>query len=142
MDPFRQGCIVRLSPTGNELYPIDALTKFLSRHCKKSEPLFTYSNGTFLTRRRLTTILNHTLPSCSSSPISTHSFRNGAATNAAAAGFPRWLIQQLGRWNSDCFHIYLHIPNSTIDNVSTALANKTMLPHSFTVSHFFSFFCR
>ena len=61
-DPFRQGCIVRLSPTGNELCPIDALTKFLSRHCKKSGPLFTYSNGTFLTRRRLTTILNHALP--------------------------------------------------------------------------------
>ena len=124
-DPFRQGCIVRLSPTGNELCPIDALTKFLSRHCKKSGPLFTYSNGTFLTRRRLTTILNHALPSCSSSPISTHYFRIGAATTAAAAGFPRWLIQQLGRWNSDCFRIYLHIPNSTIDNVSTALANNS-----------------
>ena len=130
-DPFRNGCIIRLAPTHNSLCPIVALKQLLAHHRDKTGPLFTYLDGTFLTRQRLTTILNLALPSTNRAPISTHSFRIGAATTAAAAGLPRWLIQQLGRWNSDCFRTYLRIPMSTIDNVSTTLARSS--PHATTV---------
>ena len=32
-----------------------------------------------------------------------HSYRIGAATTAAAAELPSWLIRTLGRWSSDCY---------------------------------------
>lgn len=120
-DPFRQGCIVRLSPTKTSLCPIAALTQFLPYHTDKSRPLFTFFDGTYLTRRRLSTILQQALP-LASNQFSTHSFRIGAATTAASAGLPRWLIQQLGRWNSDCFRTYLRISNSQISNAANSLA--------------------
>ena len=37
-----------------------------------------------------------------------HSFRTGAATTAAAAGLPAWLIKTLGRWRSNAFQSYIH----------------------------------
>ena len=49
-------------------------------------------------------------------------FRIGAATTAAAAGFPRWLIQALGRWTSNCYREYIRIPPQTLQDVSTSLA--------------------
>ena len=121
-DPFRQGCIIRLAPTNNVICPFTAMTQFLPQHPLKSGPLFTYNDGSFLTRCRLSTLLKQVIPSQDQSQISTHSFRIGAATTAAAAGFPKWLIQQLGRWNSDCFRTYLHIPHTTLHQVASSLA--------------------
>ena len=125
-DPFRQGCIIWLAPTNNVICPFTAMTQFLPHHPLKSGPLFTYNDGSFLTRRRtrrrLSTLLKQVIPSQDQSQISTHSFRIGAATTAAAAGFPKWLIQQFGRWNSDCFRTYLRIPHTTLHHVASSLA--------------------
>ncbi|KLO04126.1 hypothetical protein SCHPADRAFT_788685, partial [Schizopora paradoxa] len=41
------------------------------------------------------------------SPFAGHSFRRGAASAAAAAGFADHEIQLLGRWHSDCFKLYI-----------------------------------
>lgn len=125
-DPFHHGCSIRLSQTNTVTCPVNALTDFLRMHPTQQGPLFTYSDGTFLTRRRLNSILKLALSPLASSQrsVSTHSFRIGAATTAAAAGFLRWLIQQLGRWNSDCFRSYIDIPDSTIDNVATSLTKQ------------------
>ena len=125
-DPFRYGCSIRLAPTYNSLCPVKALTEYLILHPTKEGPLFTYEDGSYLTQRRLNTILKSALPSNINNPISSHSFRIGAATTAASANIPSWLIKQLGRWNSNCYQIYIRIPDSTIDNTCTLLA-KTML---------------
>ena len=124
-DPFSQGCIIRLPPTKSTLCPMSALYHHLATHPNKRGPLFTYSNGTFLTRRRLNSLLKTALTPSNNKPVSSHSFRIGAATTAAAAGYPRWLIQHLGRWTSDCFRTYTRLSDETITNVSCNLAKNT-----------------
>ena len=129
-DPFRQGCTIRLSPTNTVICPVSALQQHLKRHPTKNGPLFTYADGSYLTRRRLNIFLKTALPSSARTPYSSHSFHIGAATTAAAAGLPRWLIQHLGRWNSDCFKLYIRIPDNTIDMVSTSLVNTKYIGHT------------
>ena len=53
-----------------------------------------------------------------------HSFRIGAATTAAEAGLPPWLIQTLGRWPSNCFTLYIRTPPSILQKVSGMLATS------------------
>ena len=44
-----------------------------------------------------------------------HSFRIGAATTAAAAGLPAWMIKSLGRWSSNAYLSYIHCqPSRTL----------------------------
>ena len=120
-DPFRHGCTIRLARTNSPTCPVTSLLQLYRIH-PKTGPLFTYADGTYLTRRRLNAILKKAIPSqIGEGQTSSHSFRIGAATTAAAAGFPRWLIQQLGRWNSDCFRTYIRIPDNTINKVSALM---------------------
>ena len=121
-DPFREGCTICLSPSNAEICPVRNLQLYIAQHPHQTGPLFTYTNNTLLTRRRLNSFLKLAIPCNTKSPISSHSLRIGAATTAAAAGLPRWLIQNLGRWTSDCFRTYIQIPTSTFRNVSHALA--------------------
>jgi hypothetical protein len=39
----------------------------------------------------------------------THSFRIGLASEAGRLALPDWTVQLLGRWNSQCFRIYIQI---------------------------------
>ena len=121
-DPFREGCTICLSPSYADVCPVQNLLSYINSHPYKSGPLFTYADQTLLTRRRLNALLKDAIPSSPKAPVSSHSLRIGAATTAAAAGFPRWLIQQLGRWNSDCFRVYIQIPSITFKQVSHKLA--------------------
>ena len=121
-DPFRVGVQIRMDRNDSQLCPIHALQQFLATHPTQAGPLFTFENGSFLTRQSFSKILKSLLPEklC----VSSHSFRIGAATTAAAAGFPKWLIKSLGRWSSDCFRDYIRIPNSTFKQVSTSLIQE------------------
>ena len=121
-DPFHHGSVIRLSHLNSFLCPVTAMRKHLQKHPTGTGPLFTLSDKTYLTRRRLNTFLKDLLQSNINGPTSSHSFRIGAATAAANGGCPRWLIQQLGRWNSDSFRTYLRTPDSTIDAVSNIIS--------------------
>ena len=120
-DPFRQGVTVRLAANGSALCPIKALKLYQQYAPVRTGPFFQFSDGRYLTRRGLMGVLTLIKPHDVDN-ISTHSFRIGAATAAAAAGYPRWAIQAMGRWSSDCFRTYIRITNNTISSMSQAMA--------------------
>ena len=120
-DPFRDGVMLRIAPNGSSLCPVQALRHFYYCHPSKTGPLFTFQNGRFLSRSDVNSLLVSTTDGVAN--ISSHSLRIGAASTAAAAGCPKWLIQALGRWSSDCFRAYIRIPRKTIKNTSKILAS-------------------
>ena len=121
-DPFRQGCTIRLAQSMAPICPVRAISEYVINHPTKNGPLFRFTDGTYLTRRKYNDLLKMALPHIPKHIVSSHSLRIGAAMTAAAAGLPRWLIQQLGRWNSDCFRTYIRIPQQTIVNTTKLLA--------------------
>ena len=126
-DPFRQGCQVRLSPSGHPtLCPAKALTNYLRiTHLSHSSPLFVWSSGNPLCRATLTNCIKWLAASTGINEhlYSLHSFRIGAATTASAAGLPDSLIKTMGRWSSDAYQSYIRTPLSLLDSVAPAMAN-------------------
>ena len=120
-DPFRLGVHIQLHSNNSSLCPIKALRHFLHFHPTKQGPLFIWNDGRYLTRSSLAAVLAKVKPE-NIENMSSHSFRIGAATTAAAAGHPRWLIQALGRWSSNCYRDYIRIPTHTLTDVSVSLS--------------------
>ena len=125
-DPFRAGVHISLHANNSPLCPIKALRPFLNHHPFKAGPLFVWQDGRHLTRAGFSSVLKRIGPQGMRN-VSSHSFRIGAASTAAAAGHPRWLIQAMGRWTSNCFRDYIRIPKSTLLAVSKSLATQTSL---------------
>ena len=133
-DPFRQGCTITIWATHTAICPIQAMERFLSRYLYTQGPLFRLSNGSLLSRQRLSGYLQAALPSLN---LNTHSFRLGGASAAAAMGIPDSTIQILGRWVSNAYRTYLHLPDSTIQHACVRMAQssphpRTYLPHDHT----------
>ncbi|XP_078369095.1 uncharacterized protein LOC144653055 [Oculina patagonica] len=117
-DPFRQGCTLTVAKSTSPICSVMALKDYiLQAQPPASQPLFTFSlSGSSLTRTSLTRELRTILHHCGfrSNNYYSHSFRIGAATSAASAGIPSWLIKVLGRWSSDCYERYIKTPKSSI----------------------------
>ena len=100
-DPFRQGQTIVIGKTNSPLCPISAMVAYLNSRplSLDSGPLFTYVSGGPLTREKLTreTRLLISKGGLDSREFAGHSFRIGAATTAASANLPPWLIKVLGR---------------------------------------------
>lgn len=126
-DPFRQGQTIVIGKTNSPLCPISAMVAYLNSRPLSSDsgPLFTYASGAFLTREKLTreTRLLTSKGGLDSREFAGHSFRIGAATTAASANLPPWLIKVLGRWSSDCFERYIQTPPSVLAQVPQKLVS-------------------
>ena len=110
-DPFRKGHSITLTSTATSTCPVAALDKYLT--LTANIPADTqFSDGRLLTRQEVTDSICTLLASSNVQPhhFSSHSYRIGAATTAAAAGIPDWLIQTLGRWSSQCYQTYIQTP--------------------------------
>ena len=120
-DPFRRGQSIRIYATNSSTCPVRALKLFANKIDTKLPQLHVFSAGTLspLTRSKLTEILRHLLSQAGMYPsnYASHSFQIGAATTAAAAGLPTWLIKTLGRWSSNAYLTYVRCPNSVIASV-------------------------
>lgn len=122
-DPFRIGHTLTIATSGSSICSVAAMSSYLLIRTQNNGPIFTYRNGNFLTKSKLTeeirTLLS--LGGIDSSKYAGHSLRIGAATAAAAANIPPWLIKTLGRWSSDCFERYIQTPLSVLTQVPNKL---------------------
>ena len=103
-DPFSTGCSIKIWALKTDLCPVKTLLRFIAVHPCPEGPLFTFQDGTFLTRICFSKIIQQCFPFQN---LNTHSFRIGAATSASAAGVPDFIIQVLGRWSSNCYRSYI-----------------------------------
>ena len=124
-DISRQGQSLTIADTSSALCAVAAMQKYFLLARPQQGPLFYFQSGRYLTRRVVSNLLKDSsrvagLPyQC----LKGHSFRIGAASVAAAAGLPDWLIKVLGRWSSDCYQLYIRTPQSTLESVAPRMAN-------------------
>lgn len=132
-DPFRRGTTVTLTSITSSTCPVTALRNYVTAAmCTASHPpetpLFHFQDGRFLTRHNLVESIRALLATSGipSHHYASHSFRIGAATSAAAAGIPDWLIQTLGRWTSQCYQLYIRTPGSVIQDSFQQMASASV----------------
>ena len=110
-DPFYKGCTIRIGPSLSTVCPVAAMRRFLSLRGPASGPLFTFQDGSLLTR----TVMSNLLATCfPGSSLDTHSFRIGGASALSSGGLPDATVQILGRWTSNCFQRYLHFSDAAV----------------------------
>ena len=78
--------------------------------------LFTQTDGTYMTRDRITRVLRASLAHLGFDPVlyASHSLRIGGVVSASAAGFGIETLKKLGRWASDAVLVYLQLPESVL----------------------------
>ena len=119
--PFRLGCDIKVWRTGGRLCPLKALSRFIRHHPFRQGPLFSFRDGSYLTRTRLASIMRSVLHDVD---LNTHSFRIGGVSAAAAAGIPDSTIQVMGRWASNAYRVYLRTPDTTFGQAAHAMSQR------------------
>lgn len=123
-DPFRKGITILIAKVAAETCAVTALQHLFRVNPQPSTaPLFSNGAGAPLTRKDFIATLKSRLASIGldASGYSGHSFRRGAATSAAIAGYSDYEIQLLGRWRSDAYRLYLDVPQHRIIHLSSRL---------------------
>ena len=114
-DPFHHGCTILIGPSGHQICPVAAMSRYLAIRGYIPAPLFICANGTPLSPSIVNAWLRSILKAAGvPGNYSSHSFRIGAATSAALAGGPDHVIKILGRWSSDCYLRYIRTPPHVI----------------------------
>ena len=123
-DVFRQGQSLTIASTSSPLCAVTAMKEYFLLAKPERGPLFYFQSGRYLTRSTVSHLLRDSsrtagLPYRS---LKGHNFRIGAASVAAEAGLPDWLIKVLGHWSSDCYQLYIRTPQSTLESVAPRMA--------------------
>lgn len=124
-DPFRMGVTILVSAApGASTCPVTALTRlYRLLPLDSGASLFERPGSLLFTRSFLIESLRQAIHDIGLDPskYAGHSFRRGAATQAAIAGYSDHEIQLLGRWRSDAFKLYIDVPRVRILNLSSNL---------------------
>ena len=122
-DQAGKGVCIFIGKAPAPLCPVTAMVNYLARRPPPAGPLFVLANGTPLSRERFVKEVKSALKEAGvdDTAYSGHSFRIGAATAAARAGIPAFMIKMLGRWESEAFQIYVQTPRETLASVSELL---------------------
>ena len=125
-DPFCRGCVVTIAPSRAAVCAVEAYKAHVNMQPRSRHvPAFQFQNGQFLTRQAVTQTIQDLLTRAGVPDVhcyTSHSFRSGAATTAAEAHLPDWLIKTLGRWRSDAYQVYINTPRSVKATVPLLLA--------------------
>ena len=124
-DQFGRGITLVVGRLYQAICPITAVLCYLAVRPAGRGPLFTYSNGTPLSRQGLVSEVRQALSvvGIDASSYAGHSFCIGAATAAASVGIPDSTIKMLGRWESSAFLRYIRIPQEQLIPISAQLLN-------------------
>lgn len=110
-DQMAKGTKIIIESTNHPTHvcPVEALKEFLSKRNNKPGNLFIHLDGKPLTRYQFQAVLKKAagILGWDLARFSTHSFRIGAATTAAAKGMPLPTIMAKGRWRSAAIHKYV-----------------------------------
>lgn len=122
-DPFSAGARLILGRTEDTLCPVSAMLGYLAVRPPDPGPLFIFLDGTPLSQQLLVKHMREALTTAGvdTSNYSGHSFRIGAASTAAHAGFNDSFIKTLGRWKSSAFTAYIRTPVEDLASVATRL---------------------
>ena len=104
-DPFREEVTLSIGKTEASVCPVAAMQAYLDSKPNWRGPLFQTNTGKFLARGMMCKLVKETLRfnNLSVDQCSTHLFRIGAATTAAAVGIPDSKMKILGRWSSSVY---------------------------------------
>lgn len=102
----------------SSLCPVQNMSNFLSVRPFKPGYLFIHADSSLLTKFQFQAVLKKAIgatnAAINTNLYSSHSFRIGAATNAAMQGLSSDQIQVLGRWKSAAYKTYIRIPTLAI----------------------------
>lgn len=123
-DQVRKGTKLVMGRTGDDLCPVAALLDYLAQRGSQPGPLFINKDGRPLLKAKFITVVRAALTAAKlpAASYAGHSFRIGAATTAAAAGFEDSMIQTLGRWQSTAYLLYVKMDLRQLAAVSSSLA--------------------
>jgi integrase len=131
-DPFRKGITITIAAApGTPSCPVTAVKRLFTELPRAGNaPLFEGLDGKPLHYKTFVAGIRSSLEAAGINPkgFAGHSFRRGAASEAAAAGFSDYEIQLLGRWRSDAYKLYIENPISRILHLSKQL--HMAHPHS------------
>ncbi|XP_069110198.1 uncharacterized protein [Argopecten irradians] len=115
-DQEGKGCTVCIPRLEGTFCPVKCLEQYITVRHRNPGPLFCHFDHSPLTRYQFASVLKKTLLflGFDSNRYKTHSFRIGAATEAAIRGLSDREIQLLGRWSSDTFRQYIRIPEKVM----------------------------
>ena len=135
-DPFRKGTTITVAaaPPGSATCPVGALKALFEAEPRpETAALFEERPGMPLSRGFFLKMIRAALLHAGYNPseFAGHSFRRGAASSAAVAGYSDYEIQLLGRWRSDAFKLYLEVDQARLLQLSRTLHLALPQPTAF-----------